>query len=475
MIMKRLIPLLLLACGPAWGQGYIADIEHSATSVLLPCIPLRALDDTPAGGTLETGITSATAGLQISEKSDNEATWTDYTQAASTINAKSSGIGTWETPDASDVHFAEAESEGCYQIDFPDTTWSNSGAKYVQIKISDSSSPTFADTMVTVNLNATGAATLVDLVWDEPVSGHTTADTTGDQVGAQQDTDTTNIRGDISNLTDGTDSVWVAGYTIYTSACDSGSATTCVDATLTEADDYWNQGVGIVFTTGSVAGMSACVKDFTASTDTVTFNTLGVAVTTEDYALVAAPFCANETTGTGVGVAVGADEVTATAVAADAIGASEIATDAIGAAEIAADAIGASEIATDAIGGPEIAADAITSSEIAASAIGASELGNSAITATVIAADAIGSSELASTAVDEIWGEVCEDAGGTDYTCREVLSLLLSEAIGTCTYTAGTRTWVCKDPSNTETRFTLVYGSELDGDRSTSTPAPVTP
>ena len=69
---------------------------------------------------------------------------------------------------------------------------------------------------------------------------------------------------------------------------------------------------------------------------------------------------------------------------------------------------------------------------------------------------------------------MAEDQGSA-YSAREVLSLLLSEAMGTCTYTTATRTWVCKDPSGTETRFTLVYGTELDGDRSSSTPAPVTP
>lgn len=101
-------------------------------------------------------------------------------------------------------------------------------------------------------------------------------------------------------------------------------------------------------------------------------------------------------------------------------------------------------------------------------------LGANSITAAVIAADAIGSSELAATAANEIWGVACEDQGG-GYTCQEAMSLLLAEALGTCTYTSGTRTWVCADPSGTETRFTLVYGVELDGDRTSSTPAPITP
>lgn len=75
---------------------------------------------------------------------------------------------------------------------------------------------------------------------------------------------------------------------------------------------------------------------------------------------------------------------------------------------------------------------------------------------------------------DSFWDIQCEDQGG-GVTCREAMSILLAEAAGTAVYTSGTRTWVVKDPSGTETRLTLVYGAELDGDRSTSTLAPITP
>jgi len=71
------------------------------------------------------------------------------------------------------------------------------------------------------------------------------------------------------------------------------------------------------------------------------------------------------------------------------------------------------------------------------------------------------------------WNFQVEDQGG-GYTAKEVMSILLAEAAGTAVYTAATRTWQVKDPSGGETRFTIVYGGELDGDRVTSTPAPVT-
>lgn len=74
----------------------------------------------------------------------------------------------------------------------------------------------------------------------------------------------------------------------------------------------------------------------------------------------------------------------------------------------------------------------------------------------------------------EIWDFICEDQGVT-YTMQECMSIILAEAAGTAVYTSGTRTWVVKDPSGTETRLTIVYGAELDGDRDTSTLAPLTP
>lgn len=73
-----------------------------------------------------------------------------------------------------------------------------------------------------------------------------------------------------------------------------------------------------------------------------------------------------------------------------------------------------------------------------------------------------------------VMGATCEDQGG-GLTVQECLSILLAEAAGTATYTSGTRTWAVSDPSGTEVRITLVYGSELDGDRSSSTLTPVTP
>lgn len=70
------------------------------------------------------------------------------------------------------------------------------------------------------------------------------------------------------------------------------------------------------------------------------------------------------------------------------------------------------------------------------------------------------------------WLAYCEDQGSR--TCQEVASILLAEAVGQCSYTVGTSTWVCTDPEGNETRFTLVYGTD-PGDRTDSTLAPMTP
>ena len=71
-----------------------------------------------------------------------------------------------------------------------------------------------------------------------------------------------------------------------TSTADSGTTTTLVDASLSEADDRWN-GALLVFTTGTNNGYTAIVTDFDAATDTITFTPAAPnAVTTEDYILI---------------------------------------------------------------------------------------------------------------------------------------------------------------------------------------------
>lgn len=61
----------------------------------------------------------------------------------------------------------------------------------------------------------------------------------------------------------------VGFHTLATSA--AGTTTTLVDATLTQADDFWNHGALVVFTSGTNTGQVRLATDFVAATDTLTF------------------------------------------------------------------------------------------------------------------------------------------------------------------------------------------------------------
>lgn len=171
----------------------ILRIPLDSTSVVLPCIVLLDIGSTPEGAIAQTGITSAESGLEIKVRADVTDGW-HAQHVTATINAITGTIGEFETPDANDVHFEEvATGAGCYQLILPDSyyTLDDSGtgcsgspcdAKSLTILIRDTSSPAFADTWVQVALNVTDSATLVDLIWNEPSSGHTTAGTSGDSV-----------------------------------------------------------------------------------------------------------------------------------------------------------------------------------------------------------------------------------------------------------------------------------------------------
>lgn len=90
---------------------------------------------------------------------------------------------------------------------------------------------------------------------------------------------------DLDDLTD--------GLILATGTCDSGSVSSCVDATLTSADtDYWAKNAAIVFTSSTVAGQVFCVASFVPGSDTVNFTpTATQAVSTNTYVIIAAPGC----------------------------------------------------------------------------------------------------------------------------------------------------------------------------------------
>ena len=135
-------------------------------------------------------------------------------------------------------------------------------------------------------------------------AGLTEAGGTGDQFTALNDLDAAGVRTavglaaanldtQLSTIDTNVDDLEAATI-VASGTCDSGTTSTCVDAVLTQADnDYWQRGVGITFTSGTVDGQSACVYDFVAATDTMTFRPAATqAIATNTYVLTVQPDCA---------------------------------------------------------------------------------------------------------------------------------------------------------------------------------------
>ncbi len=182
----------------------------------------------------------------------------------------------------------------------------------------------------------------------------------------------------------------------------SGTATTLIDASLTEADDVWN-GTWVLFTSGAAINQVRLVVDFDAGTDTITFApattaAIGAAdnfeilpagsVDVQSWlAVVTAHVAPNALVSGRVDSSVGA-----------------MASDVITAAAIATAAIDADAIAANAITDVKIASAAITAAKFAAGAIDAAAIAADAITNAKIATDAIGSDEFAQAAADKVFG-----------------------------------------------------------------------
>lgn len=73
----------------------------------------------------------------------------------------------------------------------------------------------------------------------------------------------------------------------------------------------------------------------------------------------------------------------------------------------------------------------------------------------------------------DVAGVVVESAPSTDITLQGALSLLLAEAFGECDFDSGMNVWTCNDPSGSEQRFVISFGTD-EGDRD-ATDADLTP
>ncbi len=265
---------------------------------------------------------------------------------------------------------------------------------------------------------------------------------------------------------------------------DAGGTTTTTNFTAAASgtNDYYNNYVFIVYDTSEATYYETTVSAYNGTTKIATHSAIPLAVASGDGLIVLARKKAILT------CSAGACDANLVSAATDSIDADSLAADAadeIGAATWGIDATGEQTQGTfgQAIGDP--AADTTTiyqavATDATGDNVAVDVVAMKAETVLIVAdtgelqVDDIPTLIAALPTATEIWDIQCEDQA-PGYTCREAMSLILAEAAGTAVYTSGTRTWVVKDPSGTETRLTLVYGAELDGDRTTSTPAPFTP
>lgn len=251
--MKRYLILLLLAAAGLANAQSLHDMIAAGTTDY--SVEIKIIDS--SDGTPETGVEHNTSGIDLWCRRESAAvtSLTEAALAALTTAHTDGGI--------------EHISHGVYRLDLPDSCaatgvdhFSFGGTVTGMIVIGGR-----------VNITLETSSDIADAVRSEPC-GTETGDTLGDL-----------ICNDIEDL--------IAATIVKESACDSATTSTCVDATLTEADDYWRQGLAIVFTSGAAAGQASCVYDFTASSDTLTFWTIQVSPGTGNYYLVQNAICAS--------------------------------------------------------------------------------------------------------------------------------------------------------------------------------------
>lgn len=83
-----------------------------------------------------TGLTHDSTGLAVSCIASPQSTWTDYTVAGTDQIETIATIGTYAAPTASNVRFAEIESEGVYELQFETSLFSVTDSDNVTCKIS---------------------------------------------------------------------------------------------------------------------------------------------------------------------------------------------------------------------------------------------------------------------------------------------------------------------------------------------------
>lgn len=182
--MRFLLALVCLWAGFAHAGGLIATVEHDADSVILR-LPLIDEDGTQCPSA---DIAGTESGLEVWVQADVESSATKLTAAGSDLDAITT-IGTYETPTAGEARWEVVEAGSCvYELHLEDARFGVANANVLNITVMDTNgSAGFLEDSFWVDLTAVGQSTLVDAIWDEPMSGHTTAGSAGEQLGTDVD------------------------------------------------------------------------------------------------------------------------------------------------------------------------------------------------------------------------------------------------------------------------------------------------
>jgi hypothetical protein len=261
--------LALLLSTAASAQVTIWGIDKGAAShasiIKGVCLHTTASN----GASLHTTLSSEESGLEIRLRdSDGNVLTYDATGEIEALAA----LDTWVAPSANNIRIL-VQTDGCYQLAPAAATFDD--GDYVFLTIRDTSTPAFGDYQAFIPFIATPA--------DMATAGVAACTTFGCATEGNVNANETKI-----------DSL-SAAVRIVSGTATGGSTTTAQDTVnLTQAaNDWFNNRSMIVFTSGNVAGHVACIRDFVASTDTVTFQPAAPnAIVAQQFVIIAAPQCA---------------------------------------------------------------------------------------------------------------------------------------------------------------------------------------
>lgn len=171
---------LALVCGFAHAGGYIGNVPWDTNSNVLR-IPLID-EDTPVSCP-STDLTYTSSGLQIDVSTDVTNGFYDTFKSSDSTLETITTIGTYATPTATKARFKVSAAGSCwYELQLPDAAFEIANANRLYIEVTDGAAEIMDDTFW-VDLTGVPIASLADAVWDEALSGHTTAGTSGKYLG----------------------------------------------------------------------------------------------------------------------------------------------------------------------------------------------------------------------------------------------------------------------------------------------------